>query len=327
MLSAVRKQLGLRAIGSSEIGIIARVSQHSTIHDLWLEKTGLSVRAENDDTPAQLVGQYLEEGAARLYEHMMGCRLRNPGKTYVHPLHEWCVATPDRIEEYQTRIVEIKLPGRWARGWDFRVDDGLPANVLFQAQWQMEAIGIHANDVFAVAGTEPHVFSVEYSAEMAADLLTLGDEFLRKYVIPCVPPPPDGSEAAGKAIAAKWKQKSKNMLAPTPYARDLVEQIRELKAKAKAADTAAKLKQQEMCALIGDYAGFDGLCTWQADSVGKVAWKGVAEAYRSGLEMACRDGSEIGAKAMRLIGESHEQLLAMHRGEPPRKFLVKGEKE
>jgi putative phage-type endonuclease len=311
-----QRQLG---IGSSEIPVVAGVSPHGNKFDLWAEKCGL--KPANDAGVEALVGQFFEDGAAQLYSHLTGKRLRNPRRTYQHRDRSWMVATPDRFELAASvrepdgsksggalavgedeSILEIKVPGRWAQGWDFNADAGLPHHVECQVQWQMAVTGLHAANVFAVAGTEPHIFEVAYDPETVAYLIALGEEFWA-HVESRTPPEPDGSEACDRALRLKWAKDRGVMLPATPYARGLVEDLRVQRKKAEEAQKAADIIEQHLKLHIAEAAGIEGLCSWTANAAGAVLWKNVA-----------------------MAGNPPPELIAAHRGPQARVFRLKGAK-
>lgn len=335
MLTEQQRLERRKGIGASEIGMIARVSNHGNLYDLWAEKCGLVEPKE--DTDETLAGHFLEEGAARFYEYKTKRRTWTPKATYVAKTWPFARATPDRLVlrknapdrfpdyvfpfEYSDRIAEIKLAGRWAKGWDFSSNEGLPEGVICQVQWQMMVIGIHECDVFAVAGTQPRIFEVSFDESMAKDLLAIAEEFWVKHVLTGTPPEPDGSEAADRAIRAKWARDNGAMLPATPYARDLVDNLRELKRREKEAKEATDRVAQILKLHIGDASGIDGLCTYKANERGNVAWKEVADQFLT-LALAAA-GDELGASVLR---SEFDRLCAENRGTPARKLLLKGEK-
>jgi predicted phage-related endonuclease len=185
----------------------------------------------------------------------------------IHPLHKWVSATPDGLAS--DRVVQVKVVGaNMAHKWD----DGVPEYVVCQVQWEMFVTGLPLAVVVAcVGGTDYRALDVPADIEIQGSLLDLGRVFWEDYVLTGAPPDPDASEACRKALSARHRKVSADML---PASRELIEMAREHKALGQqigGLETQRKAIGNALRLAIGERVGFEwdtGRCTWAPDKNG-----------------------------------------------------------
>jgi predicted phage-related endonuclease len=212
------------------------------------------------------MGHLFERPLLEHYSRTTGVVLTYP-ETMIHPLHKWVSATPDGLA--WDRVVQVKVVGaNMAHKWDA----GVPEYVVCQVQWEMMVTSLPLAVVVAcVGGTDYRALDVPADIELQETLLDLGRTFWEGHVLTGAPPDPDASEACRKALSARHRKHSAELV---PATRELVEIAREHKRLGKQ----AKGLEEERDALgntlrlaIGDRSGFeweDGRCSWTTDKSG-----------------------------------------------------------
>ena len=167
------------------------------------------------------------------------------------------------------RVVQVKVVGtNMAHKWDA----GVPEYVICQVQWEMLVTGLPLAVVVAcVGGTDYRALDVPADLEIQESLLDLGREFWEGYVLTGAPTDPEATEACRKALSARHRKHSTELV---PATRELVDMAREHKRLGKA----VKALEEERDAIgntlrlaIGDRSGFEwegGRCTWTTDKSG-----------------------------------------------------------
>ncbi len=250
-MSLTPEQLAARrhTLGASEIAAVCGLDPFRGIWDVWADKLGL---IPPESFAASDMGHLFERPLLEHYSRQTGVVLTYP-ETMIHPLHKW--------------------------------DAGVPEYVVCQVQWEMLVTRRpFAVVVACVGGTDYRVLDVPADTELQETLLDLGRTFWEGHVLTGAPPDPDASEACRRAVAARYRKVSSDML---PASRELIEMAREHKALGKQIGGLEKQREAIGNALrlaIGERAGFEwdtGRCTWAPDKNGnrtlRVSVKGERE--------------------------------------------------
>lgn len=301
-LSEAQLAMRLTGLGSSDIGQVAGLSPHGGPMDVYLTKTGL---AEVVETAPMRAGRHLEAAVAAMYAEDTGAHLAEC-TTLAHPTEPWILATPDRFvlgpDGRPERLLEIKCVGLHARAAWGDAPDGVPEHYLAQTCWQLGVTGLPACDVAAlIGGQDLRVYTVAFDEGLFEALVNIGRRFWFDHVVPQVPPPLDGSEAARTYLAATYSRHGRELRPAPPSAERWATELAEAKRTLAAAQARADLAQTHLCAAIGDAAGIEGAtwkATWKAPARGTPRWKDLALA--------------LGATP---------DLIATHTSAPARRFL------
>ncbi len=276
MLTAEQIAARRRTLGASEIAAVCGIDPFRGVWDVWASKMGLATSEDNTASP---MGHLFERPLLEHYSRTTGVVLTYP-ETMIHPLHKWVSATPDGLAS--DRVVQVKVVGaNMAHKWDA----GVPGYVVCQVQWEMLVTRRPLAVVVAcVGGTDYRVLDVPADTELQETLLDLGRTFWEGHVLTGAPPDPDASEACRRAVAARYRKVSSDML---PASRELIEMACEHKALGKQIGGLEKQREAIGNALrlaIGERAGFEwdtGRCTWSPDKNGnrtlRVSVKGERE--------------------------------------------------
>lgn len=193
----MKQTLSTHGIGASEIAAVAGLHPYASPWDIWLRKTGQA--PDVDESPEMEWGLRLEPAIRQKYADVTGAPLYIPSASLFSPDAPWARATPDAIALESAEplapwlhIMQAKAVGYWpGKDWD----DGPPAYVLLQEQWEMFVTGLPRADVAALVGlSDFRVYTVHRDDTMIADLLDIGAAFWRR-VETRTPPKIDASEA------------------------------------------------------------------------------------------------------------------------------------
>lgn len=209
------------------------------------------------------------------------------GTTERHSILDYILATPDRnvVDKNGSRIAvaEAKFVGyRQA----FRWDGGPPEAVIVQVTKQMIVTGQRIGYVAALLGTEPQFHVLEFHDSLASGLLEMDESFWKGNVLPRVPPPPEATEEAGKALRDLYPKVKGDMLRASPDIEEAAREYFAAKRELEAMETRKLAAENGLKAAIGDAAGIvgDGWRAKWSDRRGSVSWKNAVEALMPSVD-------------------------------------------
>lgn len=277
-MSLSAEQLAMRNgpagfVGASEVALAVGVSRWGGPIDLWLRKTG---RAEEEgENPRANIGHRAEAILLEWYCEDTGTPLAvcHRGESRRHKDYSFAGCTPDFIRKGSSgwRLIQMKCVG--AHMAQFWPEEGVPADVECQVQYEMECTRIDSTDLVAwLGGTDFRIITIERDAEFGAMLIEGARSFWR-----CVeldePPPIDGSETWRRYLANKYPRVEREELDPSNPEVDrwALESLRQRERIAEATKD-QEAADNHLRALCGERAGFLGAeyrVTWAADKNGK----------------------------------------------------------
>jgi putative phage-type endonuclease len=220
---------------------------------------------ELEDSLPLKIGRHLEAGVRALYQEETGAELLGPGLVR-HPKESWAIGSLDdrARRDGVERVVELKTASfRVAHQWG--EGDEVPERYLVQVQWYMGVTGLPRADLAVLlGGADFRVYALDADPELFGHLLEIAGRFWRDHVVAKCPPPPDASEACAEVLRALHPRDSGPEVPATPELAALVDELRQLKANAKAIETREKALRHRLVAAIGDAAGVEGLCSYRA---------------------------------------------------------------
>ena len=240
-------------VGASEVPCLLKVSPFGNPISVWCSKMNIDIR---ETTDAMDLGNFLEPGIARMYQHKSG-RTVIPWTSVVHPKHSFMGCTPDLICFGERRIVQIKLVGAWmATHWS---DDAVPEYVMAQIQQELEVCDADVCDVVAViGGTDYRVYTIERDRELGGYLVEVCRKFWTDHVLTREMPPVDASPQAEAALRALYARGKRPLIEATE------ESDRAARAYLTAHQAEGKAKEEKTLAgnqlrsLLGDHEGIEG---------------------------------------------------------------------
>lgn len=191
-------------LGSSDAAVAIGLSRYKSPLELWLEKTDRQPAADLSDNEAVFWGTTLEHIVATVYAERTGVKVRRLNAVLQHPEHPFMLANLDRHVTHPTDgygILEVKTAGvNSARFWE----DGVPESYQCQVLHQLAVTGKQWCDVAVlIGGQDFRVYRILRDEDKIADLIKREAAFWQ-YVVDDVPPPVDGSESSGRALAGMY---------------------------------------------------------------------------------------------------------------------------
>ncbi len=197
-------QVRKRGIGSSDAASAVGLCPYKSQLELWMEKTGRTVRSEEpgQDDPMYW-GTLLEPFVAAAYAERTERKVRRLNAVLQHPTYSFMLANIDRevVGAADVQILECKTAGEFgSRLWR----DGVPEHVQLQVQHQLAVTGKQTADVAVLlCGQKLEVHRVERDEEVISRLIVLEARFW-EHVTEDTPPPADGSESAARALRSLY---------------------------------------------------------------------------------------------------------------------------
>lgn len=277
-----------QGIGGSDIAAIVGLNPWKGPCDVYLEKVmGTNV----EESTAMEWGTRLEEPIARKYAEVKCVELAHAEPRVGAKDHYR--ATFDRISPSKPGLVEIKTAGR-DDGWGLEGSDDIPANYHAQVTWYCGIGGFDAADVAVLftASRRFAIYTVPFDEELFGLYCQQADHFWDSYVLPKVPPPPDGSEGASRLLATRFPRDIAPVMLPTVQMNELME---DLKIARDALDRYGTMEQtaiNRIKSILGDHAGAHGpgyKVSWKAQKPSvRADWKSLAEELLQAMPDAAR---------------------------------------
>lgn len=274
-------------IGGSDIGALLGMNRYTSPYELYLDKRG-----ELPDMPRS---DFLDRAArwGHLHEPLLAAefarnhdvKTRRVGLIR-HEAEPWRLANLDRQVAGCPDgpcLLEIKNRSAWkAADWGPSGDpEGVPDTEALQTHWYLNVTGYrHAHVAVLINGNDDRYYRVDADDDLAADVVDMARSFWRR-VQDGDPPPLDGTEAVSELLAQLWTgNEAEKVIAPGD-AEPLLKERADLKAQAKALETALAEAENQLKAMLGEaeVAISDGepLFTWKQN--GQFAGKRFAEAH------------------------------------------------
>lgn len=174
-------------LGGSDSAAAAGLSRWQPAYELWLEKTGQLMPAEDraPDVAERLEwGNEMEEAIGRVYARRTGFKIRRRAHEagVVHPQHKFLVAHVDYVVVGQRRVMDSKNVGGiyYAKSdeWGEPGSDQVPTEIYLQGQHYLNVLDYEFFDVAAlVGGNRLHIYTVKRDDDVIASLVEAEVEF------------------------------------------------------------------------------------------------------------------------------------------------------
>jgi len=275
MLTEQQIEMRRSGIGASDMSAICGLNKWRSALDVYLGKVGETKPEDIDNEPIEW-GNRLESVIAEKYAEKHGVTLQ-ASETVRHPVHTWLVGTPDRLvlngDGQIVKGLEVKTVGLhgaflWGEG-----ADEIPEAYLIQCHTYMILFDRPWDLAVLIGGQEYREYHLEHDIPLEARLIQIGRDFWTHYVQQHIPPPPDASEAAGKALARLYPRNELDMAPATFEVEEWLDKLKERQATFKTAEEAYREAENHVKAAIGEHEGIEA-------SVGRVTWKATKETAR-----------------------------------------------
>jgi predicted phage-related endonuclease len=269
--AAERQEIG-EGLGASEIAAAAGLDPFRSPLQLWLEKTGQAPPfAGNEITDWGLeVEVPMVAWYGRRHVDEATEKMRRPANSIYREAPSWARCTPDAVVHAGDvmgpvlRVVQAKNVGfRMMHRWQ----DGPPDYVVCQCAWECFVVGIGRADVIAsLGGGPPEVYTLWRDEQMVADLLAIGERFMRHVAERTEP---RTTHHADWATYLANRAKSRGFIVPATAADEsLVEEWRTSTLALKAAEKRSDLAKNRVRRYLAD-ANADGMET----AFGVATWR------------------------------------------------------
>ena len=280
-MSLTPAQLAMRntGIGASEIGAALGLSRWETPLGIYLRKIGETPEFEGNE--ATEAGLELEPAIATWAAKKLGNPPTHEEGTVRHPEHSFIFATPDRIFDDRSAILQIKNVGFHMRHeWGDDGDD-VPHAYRVQIEWEMIAVGIkRAWLAVCIGGQRLRIYGFDQDPSMSESLIRQAHHFWHEHVLARVPPPIDGAEKTRRWLESKHPGHFGNARAiEWQEAEWCADYLRAIAMEKEAKETKALLGNR-LRAALGDHEGAEGhgvKVTWTQNENGTPSWKAIAE--------------------------------------------------
>lgn len=307
MLTPEQLERRRSGVGASDIGAIAGLSHYATAWDIWCAKT-LGPTPETDE---MALGSLLEPALAALYARRHPDVELAESRTIAHPQHPWALATPDRLvlaDGQVQRLLEIKTAGPTTRAEWGTEDDAIPEGYLAQCQWQLFVTGLRTVDVIALVAGEPRFYRVERSDRLIQWLFAHAAAFMER-LRNGTPPALDGSEAAGRWLAATYPETRAPLREATTDESTLLAQYAAAREIEKSAAAEKERLAQALKLAIGDREGMQSeslRATLKAPRGVTTRWEAVARELGATDELIAKHSTPVARRLdVRAVKERH----------------------
>jgi predicted phage-related endonuclease len=316
--SALRQGVGASEVAAlfgmhpylSALGLYARIVAPQDVTATAVQRRGMRAERYLADEYAERHGLLEVYGVRSDWDKAIWCP-----PTQRHPVHDFLIASPDRIEFHDgnpVRVVEIKT-ARSRIGWEDpdETPDGAPMHYILQVAQQMlvgfDGEPIERGTLVASVGhiDDYREYSLTRSPKIEAAIIERVGAFWHDHVLPKRPPDWDGSEAGDALLRAMYPADTRPALLPaTDEANAIMAEYRHAQLQVETWEAKADTAKQIIKALIGDAAGLEGngwRATWKRnrDST-SIDWKAVAEAAgASHALIAAHTTTKPGARVFR----------------------------
>lgn len=268
MLTQAEKEARRQGIGSSDLPVIAGLTPEGWRRpiDIFIDKRpdlAHKVAKEElrpvDESVPLLRGSFLEGGCGAWYEHKTKQRLTR-GILIRHPKNPIAIASPDFEIQEKRKLVEIKTSFDFSKKaeWGEAGTDLVPDYYIAQVQWQLYCKGWDIADLAAFRGDDLDIYPIEADKELQKYFAHVADEWWNTYVVPGVPPPPDGSQQYARYIKQRYPEDSGPMMASNPVIDGLMDKLKVIVDRTSELEKKEKELRQALQLIIGDAEGVEG---------------------------------------------------------------------
>jgi len=208
-----------KGIGGSDISSVCNINPWKSSLALYYEKTAEIKEDDEENLPAEL-GTYLEPFMRAKFEKWFkkneGIDVEVIRLPYIlqHRTNDIALANIDGYIFQPDRglcAVEIKTTSeRNYKDWE---EDNLPDYYYTQCQWYMYVTAmLQCYIVFLIGNRKIGVKLIEINNEVIDKLVEKANYFWNTFVIPKVPPAPDGTESSKNALASIYPKEEEGKI-------------------------------------------------------------------------------------------------------------------
>ena len=212
-------------ITGTDAGAILGVNPYRSAFQVYHDK--ISDTIEDIDNEAMRQGRDLEDYVAQRFSEETGLKARRANAIYQSEEHPLLLADFDRLIVGQKAGLECKTVSpfsadKWANG-------KIPAHYLAQVDHYLVVSGFDCWYVAAlILGKELIIHKIVTDKQVLADLIDKEELFWTRYVVPQIPPAPNGSEGDTQQINQLYEVDNRDKNADLTSLRGLLDKRQEL---------------------------------------------------------------------------------------------------
>ena len=235
-------------IGSSDAAVIAGESPYTSAIELYGEKVDGPGEIPEDKATLFRVGHHMEGLILDLYQERTSRKIRR-GRVLESRELPWLSASLDA--EAADRPVEAK----WTNS--SRWDEGVPPDVILQVTHQMGVTGHKVADVAVLRREGFEIHEVPFDRDLWDALLDMEQRFTERLRLR-LPPPPDGSESARRAISRLYPEPVLGMMESDPEIESLVRLITDGRGRVAVLEAEVESLRNTLRFVLGEHEGVEG---------------------------------------------------------------------
>lgn len=185
-----------QGIGGSDAAAVFGISPFRTARDLYYDKMGISVEADDANWVAKEMGNLLEPLVACIFARKTGLKIYQRKVMFQHPEYPWMLADLDYLVELpdgKSAILEIKTTNYNARdNWWHNGKEIVPVYYEAQGRHYMAVMNIDRVFFCCLYGNtedEAIIRHLDRDMDYEEEMIALEDNFWRNHVLAKQPPP------------------------------------------------------------------------------------------------------------------------------------------
>jgi len=200
-----------KGIGGSDIAAICGFSHYRSALYIYLDKTDQKTPEDKENVAAE-VGLELEPYLAKKFKKWMAenegieIDLKEMPEVLQDDTIDYFLVNLDRWFEHPERgncVVELKTTTEFKR--DLWQGDEVPDEYYAQVQWQLMITGWNWGYLVVLIGNRiVDVKLIPRNEAFIQKLVEMGKSFWENFVVPEIPPAPDGSDSSEAALKTLW---------------------------------------------------------------------------------------------------------------------------
>jgi len=190
-------------IGGSDCSAILGMNPYMSPFDVYANK--LNLIPDKPDNEAMRQGRDLEAYVAERFCEATGKKVRRRNAILHHPEYPWMLGNVDRLVIGEQAGMEAKTTSILNRS-QFRAGE-YPDNYYVQCMHYLAVTGLQKWYLAVLVLNKGfHIFEIDRDEEEIKSLIEAEKYFWEYHVQKQIPPPPDGSKAAGECLKALYPE-------------------------------------------------------------------------------------------------------------------------
>jgi len=284
-------QIRQSGIGGSDAGAILGLSKWKTPFQVFMDKTE-AITEPGESSEAAYWGTELEDLVAKEFSKRTGKKVRRKNQLLQHSVHKFMLANLDRDIVGENAFLECKTVNAFdAKEWE---DEEIPPSYIIQVMHYMAVTGSEKAYIACLIGGQRFIWKeVQRNEELIRLIVEAEREFWDNHIEKRIPPPLDGSSAAEKYLAERYKiadpgstkELSSEYAGKIDRLLELKERIKELEEEAKEIEN--NIKNELGDSEIGYTPKFE--VNWKQVSSNRVDSKLLKKEYEDIYRSVCRE--------------------------------------